>query len=221
MTRVVRVSAVKRGGAPCVVASFAEPLEVWLACGGEPTLARADSAVTASYVRFSIGCADVGNARNDSRVATEPGRNARRCHPNAAVAAMFRSGNLWFPAERVSVALPRRYTMGHRAGRFVAGMFAVLVAGVVAAWLARLWRPLELWPEEQRWPPGSLVRWIDEPYVEQGPNDERLEVRAGDDGVVFLDSSPIDFCVSFPATGAFCTPRSSVALIERAAERDR
>lgn len=55
---------------------------------------------------------------------------------------------------------------------------------------------------------------MDEPYVERGPNGELLEVRAGDEGEVVLDDSPIEFCVSFPATGAFCTPRSAVLLVD-------
>lgn len=71
--------------------------------------------------------------------------------------------------------------------------------------------------EPPRWPDGSRVRWIGEPYVEHGPHGERLEVRAGDEGTVVFDDSPIEFCVTFPATGAFCPPRSSLALIEPAA----
>jgi hypothetical protein len=98
--------------------------------------------------------------------------------------------------------------MGHRAGRFVTGLIAVLAAGATAAWLARLWWPVELWPEEQRWPHGSWVRWVDKPYVEQRPNGERLEVRAGDDG------------------SSFWTPRRSTSACRflppgRSARRDR
>lgn len=65
------------------------------------------------------------------------------------------------------------------------------------------------------------MRWVDEPYVEDRGGGERREVRAGDEGTVVVDDSPIEFCVTFPATGAFCPPRSSVALIERASGRNR
>ena len=100
-------------------------------------------------------------------------------------------------------------------------MCALLFAGVAAAWLARRWQPQERWPEGQRWPAGSRVRWVVEPYVEHGPSGERLEVRVGDEGTVVVDDSPIEFCVTFPATGAFCPPRSSVVLLERAAGHER
>jgi hypothetical protein len=89
------------------------------------------------------------------------------------------------------------------------------------ALLVRRWQPQEIWPEEQRWPAGSRVCWVDEPYLAEGPSGERLEVRIGDEGTVVVDDSPIEFCVTFLATCAFCTPRSSVVLIERAAERER
>ena len=109
--------------------------------------------------------------------------------------------------------------MAVRVRRFVAGMCAVLAAGAGGAWLIRRWRPAELWPEEQRWPPGSLVRWVDEPFADEGPNGEQLWVRPGDEGIVVADDSPISFCVSFPDAVTFVAPRSSVTLVDHVVGR--
>lgn len=105
--------------------------------------------------------------------------------------------------------------MTPRVRRFLTGMCVVLTAGAGGAWLIGRWRPAEVWPEEQRWPSGSRVRWVDEPYVDEGPNGERLEVRAGDEGVVVADDSPISFVVSFPQALTFGAPRSSVTLVDQ------
>ena len=103
-----------------------------------------------------------------------------------------------------------------RARRFMTGMCAVLATGAGGAWLIGRWQPAERWPEEQRWPPGSRVRWVDEPFMEEGPNGERLWVRPGDEGVVVADDSPISFCVSFPEVLTFVAHRSSVTLVDQA-----
>ena len=102
------------------------------------------------------------------------------------------------------------------------GTCATLAAGAAVALLKGRWWPRALWPEEQRWPSDTRVRWAGRPYVERGPNGERLEVRAGDEGVVVTDHSPISFCVSFLEDElTFCTSRSSVRLIDLAAEEWR
>lgn len=113
-----------------------------------------------------------------------------------------------------------------RASRWAIGTCSLLVAGMVGAVLVRRWQSQALSPEEpgseeQSWPAGSRVRWVDEPYVEEGPSGEQLEVCVGDEGTVVIDDSPTEFCVTFSATGAFCPPRSSVVLIERATEHER
>jgi len=104
-------------------------------------------------------------------------------------------------------------TVGPR--RLMAGTCIVVIAGAVAGWLARRWQPRELWPDDQRWPPGSRVRWVDEPFLDEGPNGEQLWVRPGDEGIVIDDDSPISFCVSFPDALTFCTPRSSVGMVDQ------
>jgi hypothetical protein len=101
-----------------------------------------------------------------------------------------------------------------RVRRFSTVACAMLAVVAGGAWLVGRWRPAELWPEEQRWPAGSRVRWVDEPYVDVGPNGRRLEVRAGDEGVVVVDDSPTSFVVSFPEALTFGAPRSSVTLID-------
>ena len=114
-----------------------------------------------------------------------------------------------------------------RARRWLIGMCALSAASVAGAWFAMRRQPEVLLPaeqgrvEEQGWPAGSCVRWVDEPYVEQRGGGERCEVRRGDEGTVLMDDSPTEFLVTFPATGAFCPPRSSVVLVERAAIRDK
>lgn len=108
-----------------------------------------------------------------------------------------------------------------RARRWLIGMCALSAAGVAGAWFAMRGQPQVLLPAEQGWPAGSRVRWVDEPYVEQRGGGERCEVRRGDQGTVVMDDSPTEFCVTFPATGASCPPRSSVVLIERAATREK
>lgn len=100
-----------------------------------------------------------------------------------------------------------------RGRRFMTGTCAVFATGAAGAWLLGRRRPAELWPDEQCWPPGSRVRWVDEPFVDEGPNGEQLWVRPGDEGIVVADGSPVSFCVSFPEAGTFVTPRSSVTLL--------
>ena len=104
-------------------------------------------------------------------------------------------------------------TVGAR--RLMAGTCIVVVAGVVAGWLVRRGQPQERWPDDQRWPSGSRVRWVDEPFGMEGPNGEQLWVRPGDEGIVVDDDSPISFCVSFPDALTFVTPRSSVTLVDQ------
>lgn len=105
--------------------------------------------------------------------------------------------------------------MAVRVRRLWVGVCAVLAAGSVGAWLTRRWEPAERWPEEQRWPPGARVRWVDEPFVMEGPNGEQLVVRPGDEGIVVADDSPISFCVDFPEALTFVTRRSSVTLVNQ------
>jgi hypothetical protein len=105
--------------------------------------------------------------------------------------------------------------MSVRVPRFRAVMCVVLVAGVVGGWIARRWQPQELWPEEQRWPAGSRVRWVDEPFVMGGLSGEQLCVRPGDEGTVVADDSPVSFCVSFPDALTFVTHRSAATLVEQ------
>ena len=96
----------------------------------------------------------------------------------------------------------------------------LIAAGVLlglgtAAWLANRRPTIEPGADAQRWTPGTRVRWVDE-SLGWPCEGEWVEVRAGDEGVVVLDDSPTEFCVSFPATGPFCTSRS---WVERLHER--
>ena len=96
----------------------------------------------------------------------------------------------------------------------LAGGCALVATGVGATWVTMRRRAAEPWPQAERWPSGTRVRWVDETHVEPGPDGQARQVRTGDEGVVVDDYSPISFVVSF-AELTFCTPRSSVVRSDR------